>query len=365
MRSLKASAGYTFHQHYDKLGLINMNRPKGAHDNTAKINHRVGVTFGRVYDPVVGRFLSVDPVVGNPLSAQDYNGYSYCVNNPLKYTDPSGYYTMMNIFEFIKTALDSDYGGHWVNNGDGNGSAVMFNSGDVSQAGVNYNNVHDSWGYTQYPNGATATSSTTFSFNTTRFSITSGRGFSLGRRISDAFISNTTYGYKAISSCAQEFAESNVGSIKEVNDYWKKVETIADMTFDWGAGTGPKYRVFINDKIAKSLSNSFRVNEARQFYYNKYTNSSSLVNTSVNGFKGSFGLEGLLRAGLDPVEQFVGTCRINIFNVDGNTLWFVLTNQTSMTSLLYDLGPSWNRSSLKPGGNVFQMFIWSEPVKRN
>ena len=88
---MKAGNGYTFHQHYDKLGLINMNRPKGAHDNTAKINHRVGVTFGRVYDPIVGRFLSVDPLVGNPLSAQDYNGYSYCANNPMKYTDPSGY----------------------------------------------------------------------------------------------------------------------------------------------------------------------------------------------------------------------------------------------------------------------------------
>jgi len=39
----------------------------------------------------VGRFLSVDPLVGNPLSAQDYNGYSYCGNNPLAFTDPSGY----------------------------------------------------------------------------------------------------------------------------------------------------------------------------------------------------------------------------------------------------------------------------------
>ena len=46
---------------------------------------------GRVYDPVVGRFLSVDLVVSDPLNAQNYNGYSYCVNNPLKYTDPSGY----------------------------------------------------------------------------------------------------------------------------------------------------------------------------------------------------------------------------------------------------------------------------------
>ena len=39
----------------------------------------------------MGRFLSVDPLVGNPLSAQDYNGYSYCGNNPLAFTDPSGY----------------------------------------------------------------------------------------------------------------------------------------------------------------------------------------------------------------------------------------------------------------------------------
>ncbi|HUW06276.1 MAG TPA: RHS repeat-associated core domain-containing protein, partial [Williamwhitmania sp.] len=83
--------GYTFHEHYDKLGLINMNRPKGAHGNTSKINHRVAITFGRVYDPVVGRFLSVDPLVGNPLNSQDYNGYSYCGNNPLAFTDPSGY----------------------------------------------------------------------------------------------------------------------------------------------------------------------------------------------------------------------------------------------------------------------------------
>ena len=46
---------------------------------------------GRLYDPAVGRFLSVDPYVQNPGSTQSYNRYSYCLNNPLKYTDPSGY----------------------------------------------------------------------------------------------------------------------------------------------------------------------------------------------------------------------------------------------------------------------------------
>lgn len=66
------SRGYTFHEHLDEFDLINMN--------------------GRAYDPVVGRFLSADILVQNPERTQGYNRYSYCLNNPLKYTDPSGYY---------------------------------------------------------------------------------------------------------------------------------------------------------------------------------------------------------------------------------------------------------------------------------
>jgi RHS repeat-associated protein len=63
--------GFTGHEHLDKFGLINMN--------------------GRIYDPVLGRFLSVDPVIQSPYFSQSFNGYSYCFNNPLKYIDPSGY----------------------------------------------------------------------------------------------------------------------------------------------------------------------------------------------------------------------------------------------------------------------------------
>jgi RHS repeat-associated protein len=46
---------------------------------------------GRVYDPYVGRMMSADPVVGDPLSGQSWNRYSYVWNNPLAYTDPTGY----------------------------------------------------------------------------------------------------------------------------------------------------------------------------------------------------------------------------------------------------------------------------------
>ncbi len=63
--------GYTGHRMLDRTGLIHMN--------------------GRVYDPVLGRFLSPDPVVQSPTNSQSWNRYSYVSNNPMKYTDPTGY----------------------------------------------------------------------------------------------------------------------------------------------------------------------------------------------------------------------------------------------------------------------------------
>ena len=46
---------------------------------------------GRIYDPQIGRFLSADLVVQFPTNLQSYNRYSYVMNNPLRFADPSGY----------------------------------------------------------------------------------------------------------------------------------------------------------------------------------------------------------------------------------------------------------------------------------
>ena len=44
----------------------------------------------RYYDPTIGRFISADTMVPDPANPQAYNRYAYCLNNSLKYTDPSG-----------------------------------------------------------------------------------------------------------------------------------------------------------------------------------------------------------------------------------------------------------------------------------
>ncbi|MBE3049899.1 RHS repeat-associated core domain-containing protein [Candidatus Bathyarchaeota archaeon] len=44
----------------------------------------------RWMDPELGRFISLDPKSGSPESPQTLNRYVYCVNNPLRFTDPTG-----------------------------------------------------------------------------------------------------------------------------------------------------------------------------------------------------------------------------------------------------------------------------------
>jgi len=54
----------------------------------------------RYYDPAIGRFISPDTLVPNPANPQAFNRYSYCLNNPLKYTDPSGHFGVISAIKF-------------------------------------------------------------------------------------------------------------------------------------------------------------------------------------------------------------------------------------------------------------------------
>ncbi len=79
-QSEPVTRGYTFHEQLDPVGLVHMN--------------------GRVYDPEIGRFLSADPFIQDVTNSQSLNSYTYVNNNPLSFTDPSGFF-LKDLFKAI------------------------------------------------------------------------------------------------------------------------------------------------------------------------------------------------------------------------------------------------------------------------
>jgi len=61
----------------------------------------------RMYDPLIGRFHTTDPMAAKYYSITPYG---YCVNNPLRFTDPSGYLVTMP-FEYY--GLETFNYGYW------------------------------------------------------------------------------------------------------------------------------------------------------------------------------------------------------------------------------------------------------------
>ena len=63
--------GFTMHEHIDEMGIINMN--------------------GRIYDPLIGRFMSADPYIQAPYNLKSFNRYICVWNNSLRLVDLNGY----------------------------------------------------------------------------------------------------------------------------------------------------------------------------------------------------------------------------------------------------------------------------------
>nr|NQU91949.1 RHS repeat-associated core domain-containing protein [Bacteroidota bacterium] len=82
--------GYTGHEHLKWFGLINMN--------------------GRMYDAGLCRFLSPDPYVQMPDYSQNFNRYSYALNNPLIFVDPDGEFVIAAFLIGMAVTAAIDYG---------------------------------------------------------------------------------------------------------------------------------------------------------------------------------------------------------------------------------------------------------------
>ncbi len=94
--------GYTMHEHLDEIGVVHMN--------------------GRIYDPLIGRFMSADPIIQDPENLKSFNRYSYVWNNPLKNFDPTG---------FINQERDDavEFGGERPSATDGRTTTTTYSDG--------------------------------------------------------------------------------------------------------------------------------------------------------------------------------------------------------------------------------------------
>lgn len=102
--------GYTGREHLVSVGIINMN--------------------GRLYDPLLHRFLSPDNFVQDSYNTQNFNRYGYVLNNPLKYKDPSGEF-IFTTAQIVSAVAGAYFGGVQANGGNFNPLKWDWKSGDT------------------------------------------------------------------------------------------------------------------------------------------------------------------------------------------------------------------------------------------
>lgn len=200
--------GFTGHEHIPEFGLINMN--------------------GRLYDPVLGRMISPDPYIMGADNTQGYNRYTYALNNPMSYNDPSGEWVQYVIGAIIggfsgwKIADAAGYTG-WKKFGytvagaavgaisGGLGAAVSSAGGVAANTmGIVASSFVNSLGTAAYTGGKTSLS---VSFGIGSYNFDSGEFGYLGKKGNSA-LENIGYGFGALANL-QDIVAWNQGAINE------------------------------------------------------------------------------------------------------------------------------------------------------
>jgi RHS repeat-associated protein len=345
--------GYTGHEHLDGFGLLNMN--------------------GRMYDPVIGRVLSPDKLVQAPSYTQSYNRYSYCMNNPLRYTDPSGWSMMLSNGSIVGQDFNDwgisnsanlgmpGSGGNWSDGirgqygnsmlGDQRSYDKMYGEGawEIAQSLASNPATRNQWRQGMISieqirrNGGNPYLGPTAGLaGTPGVSVVENQYGKWEYSLQSIWVQ--TAGRTQVSAVVTGNGESD--SDNWVNNFW----TAATLTANWLVGGNQNF-TFNNNATASAMRNSPGIVKARNDYY--------ASGKTFGSYK--FGLKGLVNAGIDPIEQFVGSYNYNI-SVVGNNLQFTLINTTSFSSAAYHLWPSsWNWTNA-PMGSTTQTYIFTEPL---
>ncbi len=137
--ALSADRGFTGHEYLEDFNLYNMNGRLGVYPDECNESG----------NPVLGRFLSPDPYIADPSFTQSYNRYSYVLNNPLKYNDPTGELPLWALWG-IATAGNWLFGGldNWLNKGISFKQSFSTANNPIVFSG-NYHPGSNSWSNTQ------------------------------------------------------------------------------------------------------------------------------------------------------------------------------------------------------------------------
>jgi len=262
--------GYTGHEMWNEFGLINMN--------------------GRLYDPFIARFLSPDNYVQAPTNSQNFNRYTYCLNNPLKYTDPSG--ESFTLAAVIVGAVIGTYMGGTIANDSYNptkwdyssaqtwrymtygglvGAVSGYMGGVISASGAPFANtmgiacasLYNSIGTNLYTGGKTPIS---VSFGAVSYDVTNGEWGYLGKK-GNSTLENIGYGFGTLANIPDivsfisgggENIKINSASTKgEDHDWWGH----SSATRENGktiVSVGPDSRVDKNGSLSQTWRNSIK-----------------------------------------------------------------------------------------------------------
>ncbi len=97
----------------------------------------------RYYDPILGRFISADTIVPEPTNPQALNRYTYVLNNPLRYIDPTGHWGVYEIISAIIIAVVA-----WAVDESGGNVSVGGGTSVNSSGNTNYFSWNPSTGET-------------------------------------------------------------------------------------------------------------------------------------------------------------------------------------------------------------------------
>lgn len=111
--------GYTSHEYFPEVGIIHMN--------------------GRLYDPLLRRFLNADEYIQDPTNTQSYNKYGYVLNNPLMFNDFNGEWFGLDDLIVAASSFVIGYVSHGLTQGNWGWDAVKSGLQLAAMAWIGYN----------------------------------------------------------------------------------------------------------------------------------------------------------------------------------------------------------------------------------